>query len=378
MTPYLAAFGFGLLASSLVVPRVLRFARRRGLFDPKTERKTHANEVPRLGGVGIFAGLIAGLAVALPLMPGVKLGLPFIGLLGGALIMFGVGLADDLLHGGERGGHGLNPLPKLLAQMLAAAIPIACGISMKWIKIPGDGYFQFAPWADWLLTLVWVVGIANAVNWLDGLDGLAGGVSAIMATTLALLALGKEPASLGEGLAALALLGGIIGFLRLNFPPARIYMGDGGAMLIGYLLAVLSVSGVMKSATALAVGAPMLILALPLVNLTQVVVGRVLRRESPMKADRTHLHDRLQDAGWSDYSAVLFIYAVTGLCGSAALSLMDLGHASAAQSALVAALLVYVAARRPRARQQTEAEQPLEIEPTNGTASRVASGSTTR
>lgn len=349
MIPYLAAFAVAAGVSLLAVPLVMRFAHQRGLLDPRTERKNHVAEVPRIGGLGILLGLVAGALVGFRLTDGLPLTPGFLGIMAGALVMFAGGLADDLLHDRRTGRLGLPAVAKLAFQVGAAIIPVACGVSIKSVRIPGDGYWIPEPWLDACLTMLWLVAVANAVNWIDGLDGLAGGVSAIMAGTLALLALGKQPVAAGEAIAALALLGGITGFLRLNLPPARIYMGDGGAMLIGYLVAALSVSGVMKSATAIAVGAPMLILALPIVNLTQVVVGRVVRGQSPMQADRTHLQDRLQDAGWSGHSAVLFCYAIAGLCGSAALCLMELSSQAASVSLGTAALLVYVAARRPRA-----------------------------
>lgn len=373
---YLAAFLIAVGLSSLAVPRVLHWARRTGRVDPTDERKLHAGDQPRLGGIGIFAGFLAGAVVALTLPQGRLLfdatlnggrGRILLGVLIGAALMFGLGLADDLLHrsarGGDRPREGLPAWFKLVVQLVAAAIPIAAGLSVQTIRIPGDGYVRLWPWLQWLLPMLWIVGVANAINFIDGLDGLAGGVALIIAATLALLALSPVAPAPGEAMLALALLGGIVGFLRLNFPPpARIFMGDGGSLLLGYVLAAISLSGVMKTATLVAVGAPFLILALPILDLTQVVVGRVMRGSSPLAADRTHLHYRLHDAGWSPFTAVLFIYAVVGLCASSALSLAGLGPQAALLSAVVAGLLVTVAARRPGQPDATPAQpdaQPL-------------------
>lgn len=355
MAGYLAAFLAAVAVSLLAVPQILRFAVARGLLDPSGERKTHGVERPRLGGLGILLGLLAGvLAARLVDQPARWWNADVLGILLGALIMYGVGVTDDLLHDRHTGREGLSPLAKLLLQILAALAPVLVsynrggGVLIRGFMMPGDGYVGFPVALQIGLTVFWLVGIANAFNFIDGLDGLAGGVAVIVTTGLALISLGADRARPPEAILALATIGGTIGFLKSNFKPARIFMGDGGALLLGYLLAALSVSGVAKGQALISVGVPMMILALPILNLTQVVVGRMLRGESPMQADRTHLHDRLQDAGWSDLSAVLFIYALTGLCTTAALCLAEMPLAAAGLAALTAALLVLVAARRPR------------------------------
>lgn len=367
MTAFAVALTVALVVSLWTMPVVLRYAHRKGLLDPATERKNHSVEVPRLGGVGILAGFIAGVAAAFfAPRPGGWWTVNTTAILVGALMMFAVGLADDLLHDRKSGREGLSPPVKLALQFLAAAIPVVTalrvhgGVLIRGFEIFGEGYVSLHPWIAVPLTLIWIVGIANAFNFIDGLDGLCGGVALIVDLTIAVIALGGPRLAPSEAVLALATAGGIIGFLRLNFPPARIFMGDGGALMLGYLLSALAVSSVAKSQTLIALGVPLLILALPLFNLTQVVVGRVLRGDSPMQADRTHLHDRLQDAGWSPYSAVLFIYAICGLCSAAALGLSNLAKEAAILAIVVAGLLVVVAIRRPR---DHDAEDPDEATP---------------
>lgn len=354
MSPYLylAPLVGALLTSLVAVPLVLRFALGRGLLDLPGGRKSHDVAVPRLGGVGILAGFLVGVALG----SGTTRWLgwwndDFGALLAGALIMFGVGLSDDLLHrpSGDSRREGLPAWLKLLLQFGAALVPMYAGVRISSFQILGE--YQVLPaWLSYPLTLIWIAGITNALNFIDGVDGLAGGVSMIMVATLAIIAIGGPSSSVGTAVFALSLLGGVIGFLRYNFPPARIFMGDGGAYLLGYLLAMLAITGVMKGATTLAVLAPLVIMALPILNLAGVVVVRMLRGDSPMAADREHLHNRLQDSGWSDLSVLLFVYAVCGLCGSAALSLFGLARPSAALAGAVALLLVVVAARRSRDR----------------------------
>ncbi len=353
------------LVSSLAVPLALSFAHRRGLVDAPGGRKAHLTAVPRIGGIGILAGFLAGLlgAACLPVFAQ-WWNREATGILLGALMMFAVGLSDDLLHQPRHGApegprrEGLPAWAKLLLQVSAAAVCIAAGTRIRGVQVPGDGYLSFGAGPSAVVTALWIVGMANALNFIDGLDGLAGGVSMIMGATIAVIAIFGPAQSPAPAVFAVALFGGIVGFLRLNFPPASIFMGDGGANLLGYLLATMAVSGVMKGATAIAVLTPIVIMALPLLNLAGVVVGRVLRGDSPLKADRSHLHHRLQDAGWSDLSALLFVYAVCGLCGSAALALMELSVASAVMALAVALLLVGVASRRAGATTPNERPAP--------------------
>ncbi|MBI2300796.1 MAG: undecaprenyl/decaprenyl-phosphate alpha-N-acetylglucosaminyl 1-phosphate transferase [Armatimonadetes bacterium] len=356
MTGYVLALAVSLGVSLWLIPRILRWAVTRGLVDPSGGRKSHAVEVPRLGGVGIVAGLFAGVvAASLASRPSGWWSTDLVGMLVGALLVHTMGLTDDLLHDAESGREGLPPVVKLLWQFGAALVPVAAsawvrgGVLIRGFAVPAGGYVNLPGWLAWLVTLTWIVGVANAFNFLDGRDGLAGGVALIVTTAVAMIALSLPKPAAGAAVVALAMVGATLGFLRHNFPPARIYMGDGGAHLLGYLLAVLSVSSVAKSLNLFAVGVPLIVLGLPIVNLAQVVLGRVLRGDSPMQADATtQIHDRLRSGGWSDFSTVLFIYAVCGLCASAALSLSEMPRQSAALSGLVAALLVLVAARGPR------------------------------
>ena len=348
---YLLALLVATLVSIPAADWARKLALRHGLVDPSGGRKQHKQPTPRVGGFGIFLGFVAGSACGLFMLgrhlnDGRVLG-TVVPMLVGACVMFFTGLADDLLH--RRGREGLPALLKLVLQLVAALI-VASVARVQYLQIPGGGYLSFPAWLQWASTVFWIVFVMNSINFIDGMDGLAGGVSLIFALSLALVGMSRAPGAkcYGEAVLAISLVGGLVGFLRLNFPPAKVFMGDGGALLLGYVLAAISVSGLMKSAALIGVLAPLMVLALPMVDLVKVVAGRVMRGENPMKADRTHLHHRLADAGWSVYSALLFAYALAGLCGCAAMSLLRLRGAGVALALTVAGLLIWVAARRPR------------------------------
>ncbi|MBI5832218.1 MAG: undecaprenyl/decaprenyl-phosphate alpha-N-acetylglucosaminyl 1-phosphate transferase [Armatimonadetes bacterium] len=343
-----------LVAAAVSIPAAAwarKLALDRGLVDPTGGRKQHKLPTPRVGGFGIFAGFLLGSVTGL-LMLGRHLGdgrvlATVLPMLCGATLMFFTGLADDLSH--RQGREGLPAGVKLVAQ-LAAACVVASVARVQYLQVPGGGYISFPEWLQWASTVFWIVVVMNSINFIDGMDGLAGGVSLIFALSLALVGISRAPGvkCYGEAVLAIALVGGLVGFLRLNFPPAKVFMGDGGALLLGYVLAAISVSGLMKSAALIGVLAPLMVLALPMVDLVKVVAGRVMRGENPMKADRTHLHHRLADAGWSVYSALLFAYALAGLCGCAAMSLLRLRGAGVVLALTVALMLIGVATRRPR------------------------------
>lgn len=315
-----------LVVSALATPRLRDFARQRGLFDMPEKRRIHKIPTPRIGGVGmclgftlaVLGGLLAGL-----LVPGFwhwqdlwRICL----LLLGSVIITTVMLVDDV--------RGLAPLPKLAWQGLVAAIVIGpqlfvvgqqpVGVLIE--KIAGQPqYTNIAEQPVWLLffvpfTFFWIVGMMNTVNWTDGLDGLAGGVVCIGAIILFLetlfsaLILRKEY-QFTSSLLALALAASVVGFLIFNWHPASIFMGDSGAMFLGYALAVISIIDGAKVATAL------LIIGFPVLDVFFVIINRIRRGKSPLKADRSHIHQSLLDKGWGVRRIVILFYSLSFIFG---------------------------------------------------------------
>jgi UDP-GlcNAc:undecaprenyl-phosphate GlcNAc-1-phosphate transferase len=207
-------------------------------------------------------------------------------------------------------------------QCLVAGIAWQAGVQINFLSIPHMGMVSLQDWISLPITVVWLVGMANAINMIDGLDGLAAGVSGIAAVVMMIVCLFmKQPAA---ALIAAALAGAALGFLRYNFNPAQIFMGDGGAYFMGFTLAGVGVVGLVKGVTTVAVLLPYLILAVPILDISSVVVDRLRRGKSPFSADKRHLHHRLLNAGLSQRLIVIFIYSLTLWVGTLALALSNM------------------------------------------------------
>ena len=286
---------------------------RSGLVDLPHERKIHQRPMVRVGGVSIFVGTIIALLIVwwsggFGILPTVKEWEVW-GVTLGGLAFFLIGLADDLFN--------LSPFVRLLMQVVVAGMAWWMGVRIDFLSVPTGGLVDIVSWLSLPLTIVWLVGMANAINWIDGLDGLAAGVSGIAAVVMLIVALFMQQSA--AALIAAALAGGALGFLRYNFNPAQIFMGDGGAYFMGFTLAGVGVIGLVKSTAVTALLLPYLILAVPILDMSAVIVNRLRKGRSPFFADKLHLHHRLLRAGLSQRLAVLFIYSLTLWVGSLAM-----------------------------------------------------------
>ncbi|MDX2244991.1 MAG: MraY family glycosyltransferase [Leptolyngbyaceae cyanobacterium bins.302] len=331
MTQYLyhlTAFFVAALVVLWATPRVKKFGLKRGLVDKPGGRKIHKRPMVRLGGVAVFIGAIVALLIVW-WTGGFGIQTPqkeyeLWGVVIGGLLFFLIGLADDLLT--------LPALTRLFAQLTVAAMVWQAGVQIDFLTIPGMGLIALQDWVSLPITVIWLVGMANAINMIDGLDGLAAGVSGIAASVMLVVTLFMgQPAA---ALIAAALAGACLGFLRYNFNPAQIFMGDGGAYFMGFTLAGVGIIGLVKSVTTVAVLLPYLILAVPILDIFTVVIDRLRRGKSPFAADKRHLHHRLLQAGLSQRLAVLFIYSLTLWAGTLALAVSNMpsgwGYAIAA------------------------------------------------
>lgn len=292
-----------------VVPYIARFARTYSLLDQPGEfRRVHTAAIPRIGGIAMYLGLVVALAitVALPVDRFSEEVERLLLLVAGATIVVAVMFYDDVV--------GLTALPKLVLQIAAALIVIAprirseqAGIVIEQFNLPFLGQVSLPLVAAIGFTIFWIVGMMNALNWSDGLDGLAATI-ALSASSVLFLHTFFWPRGNPQftiSLLAIALVGAVAGFLPSNWHPAKIIMGDTGAMFLGFVLATTSIIGGAKIATAL------LALSVPIVDMAWVIVSRIVQRRSPLEADRGHLHHRLLDSGWTQPQIVLTYGAIT-------------------------------------------------------------------
>jgi UDP-GlcNAc:undecaprenyl-phosphate GlcNAc-1-phosphate transferase len=363
-------------AAAVVTPVVRFLAVRYRAIDRPSDRKVHPKPTPTLGGVAIWVAMLAGLGTAY-LIPEVRdlfavssepLGVA----LAGTVIMV-LGAVDDLRD---------LPVPaKVAGQILAAGILLLNGVQLVYFWFPGLGVVSLGPDLAVPLTLVWVLAVVNAVNLIDGLDGLAAGVVAIAAAAFFWYASpagqpvfgGPSPAAL----LSLVTVGAAIGFLPYNFNPARIFMGDSGSMLLGLILGAATLSGVRTdapvnfsdfAALAIPVGIPLLVLAVPLMDVFLAIVRRVRRGRPVTRPDKEHIHHRLLEIGHSHRQAVLLMYLWSGLLAGAALLITFVRSRALALWLIMAvvAVLAGSALARPLlngrrwARAKTPAEAPQE------------------
>src|SRR5881397_803985 len=285
-----------LLAAAIVVlltPAVGGMARLLGVVDRPEGRRLNRSTVPRLGGLALFFGIFV------PALAFLDLSRELRGLLLGAAVATTVGAVDDF--------RGLRWWEKLGGQLVAAAIPVGSGIWVHRFTFPILGVHSLPDWIGMPLSVLWIVAIMNMVNFLDGLDGLAAGVCAISGFTFCLIALSlgrPEPAIL-----AAVVLGACVGFLRHNFYPARIFMGDSGALLLGFVLASLAVQGLLKTAAVATLLFPLIVLAVPIIDTSFVVAKRLKYGRPVHEADSWHLHHRFMNIGFSQARAAVTMWA---------------------------------------------------------------------
>jgi UDP-GlcNAc:undecaprenyl-phosphate GlcNAc-1-phosphate transferase len=297
--------------SWLFTPRVRALALQCGAAHAPRARDVHQEPVPRWGGLAIFAAFVLALVGGALLVQFIfhrpimeqtwKQGA---GLVLAGCILSLVGAIDDRWE--------LSAGKQIIVQIACAALVVPFGVEIRFLSNPfGPGMIDL-DWLRYPVTILWLVGVANAVNWIDGIDGLAAGVSAIAAISMALLAAwSKQPALT---ILAAALFGSLVGFLRFNFNPAKIFMG-GGAQVVGFLLGGISTVGAFKVPMAAAMVVPILILALPIFDTATVIVKRWRAGRPIYKADKSHLHHRLLELGYSQKQTVLILYGISfSLC----------------------------------------------------------------
>lgn len=332
VVPYLLVLLAGGAVTYMVTPLILTLSRKIGAVDVPNDRKVHAVPTPTLGGTAMLAGLAGALGIASLLKPFAGSFRPtfswpvpeLVGIIIATLIIFLLGVVDDL--------KGVKVPVKISGQLLAAGFVFINGVRLEYFRVPfrGVGALSLSPDVSALATIAWIVVIVNAVNLMDGLDGLAAGVTAIAAATFFIYTyqlsrqglVGPEPTA---ALLSAVIVGITLGFLKYNFNPARIFMGDSGSMTLGFLLATSTVVGVGRSATQnqsdisaaflfyLPLAIPLIVLAIPILDTMLAIVRRAKKGMPVFHPDKEHLHHRLLEIGHGHRQAVLIMYAWTAV-----------------------------------------------------------------
>ncbi|MBQ0005303.1 MAG: undecaprenyl/decaprenyl-phosphate alpha-N-acetylglucosaminyl 1-phosphate transferase [Clostridiales bacterium] len=336
----IGAFGLAAVIAFVMAPVSIKVAHKIGAIDiPKDERRMHKKPIPRFGGLAIFAGTM----VSMGLFEGDN-ELIRVAMLGGVL-MYLLGAVDDV--------KSLSAPVKFAGQMAIAILMYGMGIRIGFIaNYFGPGTLNLGLGISFLITIFWIVGVTNAINLMDGLDGLAGGITAIIALFLAYVAYihGDEMGMISVGISLMALAGGCAGFLPYNFNPAKTFMGDSGALFLGYMIAVMSVISPLKRATLVAALVPIMALAIPIFDTLFAIVRRIIRREHIMAPDKGHIHHRIMRTGFGQRRSVLIIYGVVGIMGMSAVLISRELYKDAIILAFIAAmyLSVILVEQKPR------------------------------
>lgn len=315
---YGVLFAVAAVVTIALTPLARKLAIKLDAIDYPSARRVNMLPIPRMGGVAIFGGILAALAVAGfgvyafgwvdPFIDYNGIEVNYWGVLLGTVLIFLVGAVDDVVD--------LNPKAKMLGQIVAACVVAGSGLLFSSIHNPfGEGYIEFG-WVAYPLTVFYLVAFANVINLIDGLDGLAAGITGISAITILLFAVltGRFDAALFS----VILVGVCAGFLKSNFFPASIFMGDSGALLLGFSLGVISLFAVARSALFVSLLVPILAAGVPILDTFFAIVRRKREHRPIDEADKGHIHHRLMRAGFSQRATVLIMWAWTALlavCG---------------------------------------------------------------
>ena len=309
MANYFIAFFSALIISFILTPPARKLAFKVGALDvPKDPRKIHKKPMPYFGGLAIYVSIISCMFVY---MPHDKVN---VSVMIGATVIALTGVVDDM--------YGMNAKLKLAMQIIAALIAIYGGVRIHFITNPLSATgISLLSNLTIPITLFWIVGITNTINLIDGLDGLASGVASIAATTLLFTAALEGYDFIVMQCAIIA--GASLGFLPFNFNPAKIFMGDTGSLLLGYMLAVTSILGMVKSVAAVTLVVPVFALGLPIFDTTFAIIRRYINKKPIMEADKDHLHHKLMKIGLNQRQTVLIMYFISMLLGLAAIIVSD-------------------------------------------------------
>ncbi len=319
---YIAGFLFSFIGAAIFVPLSILLARKFDVLDYPKARKVHRLPLPRWGGVGIYMGFATGIFAIYHIFPSFKeflqqsyknllLEKQFWGVILGSSVAMVMGAVDDKKN--------IRAITKLLVQIIAAYVAMDYGVRIFALNIPFYKTINFPQWFSQAVTVLWLIGFMNTINLADGLDGLAGGIVFIASLTFFTVSLiQKQTASFGlanqltlSAVFAIIVAGTSLGFLIFNFPPARVFMGDSGALFLGFMLATISATGALKSTAFLSLFIPIIVIALPILDVCLSIFRRWRKGVKLSTPDKEHIHHKFLKFGWTQREVVLLMYVFT-------------------------------------------------------------------
>ncbi len=353
---YAAAFGASLVLVLLLTPLARRLALWLDAIDMPHDRKVHENPTPTLGGVAIFLAVIVSLLLCKFLvtwsstlarpqgMVDALSSYQLLGIVLAATFIAVLGAVDDMRH--------LSPWMKLAGQVMAALVLVSFGVEISTLALPRGNVIDLtaSPILSMLLTIVWMVAFTNVINLIDGLDGLAAGIALISAAAFFVYGtrVGADPSTLQAMVISAAVGGACLGFLRYNFNPASIFMGDSGAQFLGFVLGAISIQGILKRTAVATLFTPIIILAVPIIDTGLAILRRARKGKPIHHADKEHIHHRLLYIGHTQRQAVLIIYLWTAVLTGIALSLEFVASKTVVLILLGIGLVIFIATTLPR------------------------------
>lgn len=340
ITIALSSFFVAMCVALIITPRVATWAANRGICDYPSSRRVHQSCTPRAGGISLFIAFFSAYLIAFVFLsghgPGAILLREQLFFILGACCIFGLGLWDDI--------RNLSPRVKLVGQIGVGLLVWFGGIGVELLSVTLYKGVELPSWLSLLITVFWVVLLVNAINLIDGLDGLAAGICLFVSITLLSLCFSSGNLVLIIGFCALG--GSCFGFLRYNFNPASVFMGDSGSYLLGYLLAVLTIQGAMKSQATVALLIPIIALGVPLLDTLLAPIRRFILGQKMFRPDQKHFHHILLTLGYSPRKVVVIIYGVTVFLGFVALAFVFVKDQLAAYVLVVPGVLIFLAVKK--------------------------------
>lgn len=337
------AFLLAFITAFVVTPYTIRLAKKVGAVDVPNDRRINRKTMPRLGGLAVISGFMISaiyLIITMALENKINfladnLNIKLLGILGGILVLGIICYIDDVKN--------IKPIAKLTGQIIAALIVVSSGVVIDNFTIPfKENNVIINEVLSYIITIIWIIGITNAINLSDGLDGLSSGITLLSCISLIIVfSLNESPLIAIVLITALA--GAIVGFLPYNFNPAKTFIGDVGSNFMGFMLAIISILGVAKTYTAIVLIAPILVLALPILDTIWAIIRRIVKTKSikgVFKADKGHLHHKLIARGYTQKQTVLILYGITATLGMTAIILLDSGIWKALSFAMLVIAIV--------------------------------------